>query len=107
LWRQTNGFDRDYSGGSSYVERRTTITLHDTWYHREESGYSRVSFSGMTSTSPIEAESVGTWRVTTAHGARLLLVLRADDGTEQDHAVVLGTHTAQVDGQDWHWRRLS
>jgi hypothetical protein len=96
----------DYRG-STYFERRIVLQLFDGRFVLDRSTLTRVSFSGMTSSSPHRAQLTGTWTILAVAGAsRIRLQLTSTDGEQLIY--VLGPSASDsliVDGNPWRWAR--
>lgn len=108
LTLRENLADSDYSGGSYYYDKGTSITLAYTTFRQEDWNFSRVSVPGMTLSSTPSSPQVrqGTWSVT-PRGARMLLVLEDYGGSKRSYAIELSDSGgwARLDGVDWLWQR--
>ena len=95
LTLQKNNFDSDYSGGSTYYDKGTSIKLASATFRQEDWNFSRVSVAGledwtllrmktggMTLSSSSPQVRQGTWSVTPS-GAQMLLVLKDYGGSKR------------------------
>jgi len=105
LSRADNEFDSGY-GSSTYVERRVVLRLSDRTFTLDRSTLSRVSFSGLTSSSPSRSQLTGTWTILVTAPSRVRLQLTCADGEQLVY--VVGSARADsvvLDGKRWFWRR--
>jgi hypothetical protein len=103
--REDNGYEGDYSDGSSYWERRRALFLHeDGSFYLEDYSSTSISSGGM-SLAPTEQreETTGTWTVQDVDD-KPALALWNDDGTSLTwwHLdTTLDTSVVYLDGEPW------
>lgn len=107
LRKQSNNFDRDYSGGSSYSERTEAIYLcGDGSFRYEISSFSTVSAGGMTFSTPRSRERFGEWKIDRVAGQPALVLIEDGEVTSWWHTRDGGTGVQYLDGVAWERYRI-
>lgn len=100
-----NDFQSDY-GSSTYIERRVALRLFDSRFVLERSTLTRVSFAGMTSSTPSRSRLTGTWTILVARASRVRLQLTSTEGEQLTYLLGAGgSESLLVDGAPWRWSR--
>jgi hypothetical protein len=107
LLHEANDFQSEY-GGSTYIERRIALHLSDDGFVLDRATTSRVSYAGMTSSSPSKSRLTGTWTILPmADDSRANLLLKSTGGDELVYVLgAAGSGSILVDGTAWRWVRV-
>jgi hypothetical protein len=104
---QTNSPDSDYSGGSTYYERRIVIKLTASKiFTFDDQSFSRVSSAGITASRPSRTKKTGFWRVAVSTADQPLLVLKPSDEDEMLYLITVRDRTLHLDGKPWELTKL-
>ena len=111
LRREENGYEGDYSGGSSYWERRRALSLYDDGtFYLDEQSFTTISSGGMSLPSENRETAQGTWTVQDVEGRPALALWNEDDTSLTWWHVahdVSDPGAVYLDGEPWSRALLS
>ncbi len=99
---ETNARDSDYSGGSTYYERRIAIKLGASKiFTLDDQSFTRISIRSETRSRPSRTKKVGFWRIAVSTKDQPLLVLKPSDEDEILYVISVRDKTLHLDGKPW------
>jgi hypothetical protein len=99
---ETNAPDYDYSGGSTYYERRIAIKLGASKiFTLDDQSLTRISTRSETRSRPSRTKKVGFWRIAVSTRDQPLLVLKPSDEDEILYVISVRDQTLHLDGKPW------
>ena len=99
---ETNARDSDYSGGSTYYERRIVIKLGaNKIFTLDDQSLMRISIRIETRARPSRTKKVGFWRIAVSTRDQPLLVLKPSDEDEILYVISVRDKTLHLDGKPW------
>ena len=99
---ETNAPDSDYSGGSTYYERRIAIKLGASKiFTLDDHSVTRISTRSESRSRPSRTKKVGFWRIAVSTKDQPLLVLIPSGEDEILYVISVRDKTLHLDGKPW------